>query len=122
MYTASGAQVQADPDCRITISHLLDVVSIDPRPLNIDASRSRVLSLTETWRKHHNASHTSAENRLTNFETKPGDQRSTNMLVALPIVLKRMWINLWRQQEVVSDLWSWSILQLGPCRLVPRLV
>jgi ABC-type multidrug transport system ATPase subunit len=80
--------------------HLLDVVSVDPRPANEETSRTRLAALTAEWDKQKDR--TTAESRLSNYQSKIGSQRSTNMLIALPIVLRRMWKNLFRQQEVVS--------------------
>lgn len=75
------------------------MVSIDPRPANEEDSRTRLATLTAEWDKQK--TRTSAESRLSNYQNKIGSQRSTGIWVALPIVLSRMWKNLFRQQEVV---------------------
>jgi hypothetical protein len=100
-------------------SHLLDVVSIDPRKANTEASKARLAQITAEWDNQKNR--TTAESRLSNYQSKIGGQRSTNILVALPIILRRMWKNLFRQQEVVSRgvkaalakflIWSLTVLQ-----------
>jgi ABC-type multidrug transport system permease subunit len=95
--------------------HLLDLVSVDPRAATHAASQARVRGLTDAWRAAASQSadedvpalnekskwrlsrptvSAAAENKLSS------GSRTTRMHIALPVVLQRHWLNIWRQPDV----------------------
>lgn len=94
------------------ISHILDVVSVDSRPGREAASQARVSSLIQSW-QNQVTKEADVEGELpssaapatlhlyTNDDgTKlPVTKKFTSMRVALPVVLQRMALNLFRQRE-----------------------
>lgn len=111
--------------------HLLDLVSVDPRKATHEVSEARVRALTEAWRAV-SASEVGDEDLPHLDEKKRGwrasaslfastfslaaparpsenklssGSRTTPMRVALPVVLQRHWLNLWRQPEVFFNRW-----------------
>lgn len=102
--------------------HLLDLVSVDPRAATHAASRSRVRALTDAWRAVASQDgeevavvdeKKSAWRRSIPTISAAGRQenklssgsRTTAMRIALPVVLQRHWLNLWRQPEVFFNRW-----------------
>ncbi|BEI93776.1 uncharacterized protein CcaverHIS019_0602350 [Cutaneotrichosporon cavernicola] len=98
--------------------HLLDLVSVDPRARTHLASAARVRSLTDAWRaisvqdpgedtphlkeKSWRRDHTVSEPEVGKLSS---GSRTTSMRIALPVVLQRHWLNLWRQPEVFFNRW-----------------
>lgn len=106
--------------------HLLDLVSVDPRKASHEVSDARVRALTDAWRAISNAE--TGDEELPNLDEKKkgwrrsasllsstfsvarpsannqnklsSGSRTTSMRIALPVVLQRHWLNLWRQPEV----------------------
>ncbi|ORX36262.1 P-loop containing nucleoside triphosphate hydrolase protein [Kockovaella imperatae] len=76
--------------------HLLDLVSIDPRPAAYPASNERVRQLTDHWKR---IAHT-PDGGESEGPTLARGHGSTSMRVALPVVLERHWKNLWRRKDV----------------------
>lgn len=83
--------------------HLLDLVSVDPRPSNQPVSLQQVNKLTSAWRETGDHSENGYENEKQGVRLKRGEG-TTSMRVALPVVLERHFKNLWRRKDV-SFLW-----------------
>lgn len=106
--------------------HLLDLVSVDPRPgPPHDASEKRVQRITGTWHAvegkevgdepvgngNGNGNGSSSPDKAgTTPQTISHGEGTTPMRIALPVVLSRHWISLWRQKEVLFNRWFQTTL------------
>ncbi|TXT10968.1 hypothetical protein VHUM_01719 [Vanrija humicola] len=100
--------------------HLLDLVSVDPRPgPPHDASAARVQRLTGTWhaveRKEFGDEPVGNGGGSVTISTAQPQkitrgEGTTPMRIALPVVLSRHWISLWRQKEVLFNRWFQTTL------------
>ncbi|ODN87104.1 ABC transporter [Cryptococcus wingfieldii CBS 7118] len=81
--------------------HLLDLVSVDPRPTYHQDSLNRVQHLTSRWQSRKINQESGHEQERSQHETtvKRGAE-TTAMRTALPVVLGRHWKNLWRRKDV----------------------
>lgn len=80
--------------------HLLDLVSVDPRPATHDASAARVRRMICSWRSSgHGQKEVGAEPAEAQGEVKSGSS-TTPMRIALPVTLSRHFKNLIRQPDV----------------------
>ncbi|WVQ77432.1 hypothetical protein IAR50_007118 [Cryptococcus sp. DSM 104548] len=81
--------------------HLLDLVSIDPRPSYHQSSVGRVQHLTSQWRSrepNQESGHEQESNQ--HGSTIKRGTETTAMRTALPVVLERHWKNLWRRKDI----------------------
>ncbi|KAL1410291.1 hypothetical protein Q8F55_004297 [Vanrija albida] len=111
--------------------HLLDLVSVDPRPgPPHDASERRVQRITGTWhavegkevgdeptKEAVNGDGNGSSPSPPSSAASPAQPQkitrgegTTPMRIALPVVLSRHWISLWRQKEVLFNRWFQSTL------------
>lgn len=83
--------------------HMLDIVSVDPRPEKHEESKARVRAMTNGWEgyvsKETGDEDTNPPNESGTVSLKSGS-RTTPMRIALPVVLTRHWKSLWRQKQV----------------------
>ncbi|ORY27652.1 P-loop containing nucleoside triphosphate hydrolase protein [Naematelia encephala] len=77
--------------------HLLDLVSVDPRISNHEKSLARVNAITSRWRSTNRGE--SGEEHISGIIMTRGEG-TTSMRVALPVVIVRHWINLWRRKDI----------------------
>ncbi|WRT65356.1 uncharacterized protein IL334_002299 [Kwoniella shivajii] len=80
--------------------HLLDLVSVDPRPQGYESSLTRVKGLTSRWSTKTNKEHGEEKEKETGYNVLTRGGGTTSMKVALPVVLERHWKNLWRRKDV----------------------
>ena len=80
--------------------HLLDLVSVDPRPSNQPKSLERVHKLTSAWRARAGATDAGEETKGGEASLIKRGEGTSSMRVALPVVLERQWRNLWRRKDV----------------------
>ncbi|KAK6907065.1 hypothetical protein I203_101054 [Kwoniella mangroviensis CBS 8507] len=80
--------------------HLLDLVSVDPRPQGYETSLSRVRNLTSRWSSHINKENGGESEKGKTSQVLARGGGTTSMRVALPVVLERHWKNLWRRKDV----------------------
>ncbi|GMK58369.1 hypothetical protein CspeluHIS016_0504010 [Cutaneotrichosporon spelunceum] len=99
--------------------HLLDLVSVDPRKRTHKASQARVRCLTDTYRalstqdaeedtlhcKEKSAWHRIPTISPSETGKLASGSRTTAMRIALPVVLQRQWLNIWRQPDVFFNRW-----------------
>lgn len=93
---------------------LLDVVSIDSRPLYEGQSRERVGKLVSYWKsEEEKRGHVEGGNTMDeNGHPEPvivQEDRLTPMWIAVPVLLERTLRNMWRQQSIF-----WVRLQQAP--------
>lgn len=87
-------------------SHLLDLVTVDQRAGKTPSSRERVNQLIAFWSVHHKKVETVDEKSGSELALPRSstlvehESRFTPMHIAFPVVLERMFLNLWRQREV----------------------
>lgn len=86
--------------------HLLDIVSVDPRPALNSASAKRVGDMVATWSTYE-AKETGDEDvsTLNTTDEIHSGAKTTPMRIALPVVLVRHWTNIWRQKGVFMNRW-----------------
>ncbi|OCF32364.1 ABC transporter [Kwoniella heveanensis BCC8398] len=80
--------------------HLLDLVSVDPRLQQHEASRTRVQALTSKWQANEAGGGDEGEKGRPTTAVIGRGAGTTSMIVALPVVLERHWKNLWRRKDV----------------------
>ncbi|WWC68886.1 uncharacterized protein I206_102822 [Kwoniella pini CBS 10737] len=80
--------------------HLLDLVSVDPRPQEYESSLSRVKDLTLRWSTHVNNEDGGENEKAKSTQVLTRGEGTTSMRVALPVVLERHWKNLWRRKDI----------------------
>lgn len=88
--------------------HLLDLVSVDHRPETQQKSVSRVRAIIDSWHAIENKetgdetvpAAVTNEHTTTTPKTISSGSKTTPMRIALPVVLQRHWLNIWRQPQV----------------------
>ncbi|WVW79872.1 hypothetical protein I302_101842 [Kwoniella bestiolae CBS 10118] len=80
--------------------HLLDLVSVDPRPQGYESSLSRVRGLTSQWSSRSTEENGEESEKRNTSKVLSKGGGTTSMRVALPVVLERHWKNLWRRKDV----------------------
>lgn len=89
--------------------HLLDLVSTDPRPATHDVSAVRVRSIANAWRSVSSKETGEEFPHSPPSHDEPGSSpmssgsRTTPMRIALPVVLQRHWLNIWRQPQAFTN-------------------
>ncbi|CDZ97680.1 Pleiotropic drug resistance proteins (PDR1-15), ABC superfamily [Phaffia rhodozyma] len=92
--------------------HILDVISIDSRPGKEDESRERVNGLIDSWKDRTTKSDIIADRASIHSDdlaSEAAEVRMTPFYVALPTVLHRMVLNLYRQRDAF-----WNRLSQAP--------
>ncbi|WWC87631.1 uncharacterized protein L201_002521 [Kwoniella dendrophila CBS 6074] len=82
--------------------HLLDLVSVDPRPQGYESSLVRVKNLTSKWSAQQSNKESGQENEkvVSSDKSLKRGGGTTSMRIALPVVLERHYKNLWRRKDI----------------------
>jgi energy-coupling factor transporter ATP-binding protein EcfA2 len=79
--------------------HILDVVSVDPRPGREAESAARVAGLIHAWGEQVQKVDLVEDRTPRDGQTIAAGSKITPLYIAFPVVLERMVLNLWRQRE-----------------------